>query len=148
MSENQPAVATASNPPAEKLITPVEFLATVEGAPTPEQIQSWKREVLNGKVRLFNPDGKRVYLLRGLNGMEVRALESRIPGNSSYPEIEQQMLAVEAATLWTNTTPSKKLDVQVLKASGAGLPATLFQIVSELSDFMDPVQVAQRSGDL
>jgi len=127
---------------------PYEFLATVKNAPSKQQIEAWKSEVPGGRVRLFTPDGKRVYIIRGISGLELAKLADEIPANAKDVEYELKLAIAARCVLWTNATPTGVLDVYTLRTGPAGLPETIHTIVSQLSDYFDPVQLASFSADL
>jgi hypothetical protein len=147
VAENPIPVPTPESP-VNKPPSPVEFLAKLPGAPSKEHIASLKQQVPNGTIRLFSPDGKRAFLMRGITGLEMRELQTAIPTNATDPEGEFKLLAVAKACVWASTTPSGKLDAISLRAGTAGLPETLFHVVEELSDYRNPAQVFEMSADL
>lgn len=65
MSTSQVTPTPDQTKPAEAQPTtdPYELLAKV-GGPTREQIEYLKQQSPNGRVRLFTPDTKRVFVLR------------------------------------------------------------------------------------
>jgi len=134
---------------AEKAQSPLEFLQErCKDAPTPAQIDAWKQQVPNARVQFFCPDGKRFFILRGITGLEYRAIQEFAAQNSKDPDYEFRIRLAEKAVLWTNTSGSHKLDDQQLRLGTAGLPETLHAIVSQLSDFYDPVQLFNLTADL
>lgn len=139
---------TAAPSESDSQKTPQQILDGFAGAPTAEQIANFKSQVPNGAVRAFSPDGKRMFLLRGITGLEMRELQKSVVANAAEPEAEFKILAVCAACLWTNTSGSRKLDPAVLRASTAGLPDSLFSIIELLSDFFAPSQLLNMSFDL
>lgn len=150
MSEDTKPIETQKEEKQEeqKPKTPAQLLASIPGAPSAAQLDSWKAAVPNHRIRLFTPDLKRVYIIRGLSGLEVSVIQKSIPQNTTERDIDFQLGACEKAVLWTNTTSSHTLSAMELKAGTAGLPASLFEIVSELSDYFPPEQIAMLSGDL
>ena len=128
--------------------TPQQLLASIQGAPAPAQIDAWKAEVPNHRIRLFAPDLKRVYVIRGISGLEVAQIQKSIPMNSEERDIDFQLIACEKAVLWTNASYTHKLTAAELKAGTAGLPGSIFEIVSDLSDYFPPDRIALMSGDL
>lgn len=135
---------------SEQPQTGQEFLATLNGAPTQAQLDSWKKEVPNGALRGFSPDGKRCYILRGITGQEMRNIQGVIPESlgPEAGEAEFKLNAVSLACMWTSTTRSGKLEPNVLRSGTAGLPDTLFAIVENLSDYFAPVQIMNLSFEL
>jgi hypothetical protein len=140
--------ATPTESDAKEPQSPQEILDTFPGSPTAEQIAAFKSQVPNGAVRGFSPDGKRLFLLRGITGIEMRELQKSIVANASEPEAEFKIIASCAAVVWTNTTRNGKLDQATLRASSAGLADSLFFHVEQLSDFFPPAQLMQMSFDL
>jgi hypothetical protein len=150
MSEKETPTVGAESAVAEgrQPQTPQQLLASMAGAPTPNQVESWKAQAPGNHVRLFTPDMKRIYILRGLSGLELATLNKSIPQNAEDPDREQQILGSERALLWTNTSAATRLTAAELRAGTAGLPTTLFSVVMELSDFFAPEHIAMLSGDL
>lgn len=131
--------------------TPQEFLATLPGAPSADQVATWKQQAPNNRVELFTPDGKRAFILRGLTGLELTQIQKQIQSMatpSSDPDLEMQIASVVKATVWTNVGQNGKLTDIVLRTGSAGLPSTLFAIVTKLSDFMDPQRIDSLSAEL
>src|ERR1035441_5094807 len=57
--------------------TPAEFLALFPGAPTPDQIEAYRKMVPGGRLRLLPmKDGKRLFLLRGFTALELAAIQA------------------------------------------------------------------------
>jgi hypothetical protein len=132
----------------EKGLNAFEFLAKFEGAPTEEQIEAWKSAAPGGRVRLFTPDMKRVFVLRAIGALELEKIEQQL-ANVPQEKIarELQKAVCSQATLWTNITKTGKLTNQELQAGPAGLPATMHDVVSELSDFLHPQIVEKLTID-
>lgn len=136
---------------------PYEYLATFKGAPTKAQIEALKTQAPNGVIRIFAP-GKRAYLVRGITGLELQGIQTTIPENLGAglpPEqraakVESEVsLAVSArCVVWTSTTQDGKLTVEQLRAGSAGLPSTLFNLITYLSDFLDPEALQVMSAEL
>jgi hypothetical protein len=131
-------------------MTPQEFLASLAGAPTADQIAAWKAQAPNNRIEVFTPDGKRAFIERGLTGLELTQIQKQVQQiqGSSDPDLEMQIASVVRATLWTNVGQGNKLTDVVLRTGSAGLPSTLFAIVTRLSDFMDPQQINLLSAEL
>lgn len=125
-----------------------DFLATLPNAPTPAQISGYKQQAPGGRVKLFTPDAKRAFIVRGISGYELSELAKNVPQNATDPELELKLAICAKATIWTNTTANNLLDPMTLKSMTAGLPDTLHQLISRLSDFFDPIQLNAFSGDL
>lgn len=142
MPETNPTPEASAEP------TPLEFLASLHNAPTPDQIAALKSEVPNGAIRGFSPDGKRCFLLRGMTGIEMREIQKSIPEQASDSERDFKIAAVCACCVWTNTSRTGKLDPTALRASTAGLPETLFLNIEILSDYFAPAQILNMSFDL
>lgn len=141
----------------EQLVNPYDYLATFTGAPTKESIEALKLQAPNGIIRIFAP-GKRVYLVRGISGMELQQIQSEIPDNlgaSLKPEARAAKLEGEVAlyvaarcVVWTSTTQNGRLTVEQLRGGSAGLPSTLFNLITYLSDFLDPEALQIMSAEL
>jgi len=127
---------------------PMKILADIPNAPTKAHIDSWKAQVPNGIIRVFPASGKRVFFLRGITGLEMRKMQEKILPGAPNPEQEFQLLALEAACVWTNLTADHKLTAEYLRTATAGLPFTLWAIVESLSDFIPPQQLYEMTFDL
>lgn len=128
-----------------------EFLDSLAGAPTTDQIATWKMQAPNNAVEGFTPDGKRAFIMRGLTGLELSQIQKTIQSMAtavSDPDLETQIAAVVKATVWTNVGTLGRLTDVILRTGSAGLPSTLFSIVTKLSDFMDPQKIEMLSGAL
>jgi|SRR5208282_2805848 len=144
---------TATETPTPKTnMSPQEFLASLPGAPTPDQIANWKAQAPANRIELFAmPDGKRAFIMRGLTGLELTQIQKQIQSMATPaadPDLEMQIASVVKATLWTNVGTNGKLSDTVLRTGTAGLPSTLFAKVTKLSDFMDPQQIEMLSAEL
>lgn len=146
--EDKSNETTATQPEEPKVLTPAQLLASIPGAPTAAQIDVWKNEVPNHRIKLFSPDFKRVYIVRGVSGLEVSAAQKSIPVNATDREVDFQLAICATAILWTNATVNHKMTVVELRAGSAGLPSSIFELVSELSDYVKPEYLAMVSGDL
>lgn len=144
-----PDVNEAPKPVQE---TPTSVLYKAKGAPTPEQVAAWKASTCNQRIRAYSPllDPTRVWLLRGLNGIEFDECSKLVPENISPEKApnELAMICASKATVWTTVTASHKEDVTNLRVSGAGLPQALFEIISILSDFASPAHLDAYSEEL
>lgn len=132
-------------------LTGPEFLASLAGAPSPEQVEAWKQQAPNNRIELFTPDGKRAYIVRGITGLELSTIQKQIQSMATPaadPDAEVQILAVVRATLWTNVGVGGKLTDTILRTGTAGLPSALFAKVTKLSDFFDPQQIEFLSAEL
>lgn len=134
----------------KKFDSPYDFLATIEGAPDKTAIETMKRSTPNNRIRVFSPDAKRVFLVRGVSGLELSNLQKQLPANVNPDKAESELALLVGATsvMWTNTTTNNKLTAEDLRLGSAGLPATLFQLVSFLSDFVDPEALNALSSEL
>lgn len=161
------ATAVAEKPEAQtateevvksNLMEPMDFLQKFERAPSKATVESWKAQAPNGTIRIYAPTDKRAYIVRGISGMELQGLQGRIPENlgANLPqeqraaklENELQLLVAAHCTLWASTTTDNKLTVDILRAGSAGLPGALFNLISWLSDFVDPETFQLLSADL
>jgi hypothetical protein len=133
----------------KKFSDPYEYLATVTGAPSKIQLEAWKAQTPNNRLRVFTPDaGKRVFIVRAIGAMELQRLQASLPQNlgaglppeqqAAKIEFELQLAVASHCVMWTNASGDGKLNPDLLRAGSAGLPGTLFQLISWLSDFMDP----------
>lgn len=147
---NAVAEATPATETSKTTMTPQEFLASLPGAPTEEQRAAWKQQAPNNRIELFSPDGKRAYILRGLTGLELTQIQKQVQQIQGVSDIDLEMSisAVTKATLWTNAGLNGKLSDVSLRTGSAGLPSTLFAIVTKLSDFMDPQKIEMMSAEL
>jgi hypothetical protein len=142
---------TTAPAPTKANLTPQEFLATLPGSPTPEQIETWKSQSPNGRVKVLTLDGKTAFIIRGLNGLELSQIQKGIQQMATPtadPDLETQIACDVKATLWTNASPTGKLTDVILRTGPAGRPSTLFTVVTELSEFTNPQQVDAMSADL
>jgi hypothetical protein len=138
-------------PTAKTVMTPQEFLASLPGAPTPEQVAGWKAQAPNNRLEVFSPEGKRAFIMRGLTGLELTQIQKQIQSMATPaadPDLEMQIASVVKATVWTNVGVNGKLTDVILRTGTAGLPSTLFSKVTKLSDFMDPQQIEMLSAEL
>lgn len=141
----------AAEPKPVSNMSPQEFLASLAGAPTADQITAWKSQAPNNRIEVFTPDGKRAFILRGLTGLELTQIQKQIQSMAtptSDPDLEMQIASVVKANLWSNVGQGTKLTDVSLRTGSAGLPSTLFAIVTRLSDFMDPQQINLLSAEL
>jgi hypothetical protein len=127
--------------------TPFEFLTSLPGAPTHARLEELKQQVPGGRLRVFSPDGKRAFLLRGFSGLEMERVQKQV-ANLADPEASYIRNIVANCVVWTNIVPEAKIDATLLQTAGAGLPQTLFTIISNLSDYFDPEMIDVLSGDV
>lgn len=136
---------------------PYEYLATFPNAPSKAVVESLKTQAPNGTIRIFAM-GKRVYLVRGISGLELLQVQGQIPENlgaNLNPEARGAKIEAEVALMvsakcvvWTSTTPDGKLSVEQLRGGSAGLPGTLFNLITWLSDFIDPESFQLMTAEL
>lgn len=139
------------------LVDPYDYLAKFPNAPTKAAIEAWKTQAPNGVIRIFAL-GKRVYLVRGLSGVELLHIQNQIPDNlgaNLNPEARAAKIEAEVALMgsakcivWTSATPDGKLTVEQLRGGSAGLPSTMFNLITWLSDFIDPESFQLMSAEL
>lgn len=142
---------TTVDAPKKTSLTPQEFLASLPGAPTVDQIAAWKVQAPNNRLEVFSPEGKRAFILRGLTGLEFTQIQKQLQNMAtqvSDPDLEMQIAAVVKAVVWTNVGQNGRLTDVILRTGTAGLPSTLFTKVTKLSDFMDPQQIELLSAEL
>jgi len=142
---------------AENFTDPYVYLSTFPGAPTKDQVENLKAQAPNGTIRIFAP-GKRVYLVRGISGLELQSVQAQIPDNlgaglspeAKAAKVEGEVaLAVSAkCVVWTSTTNTGKLTAEQLRGGSAGLPSTLFNLITYMSDFLDPEALQIMSAEL
>lgn len=140
------------------LMDPMDFLLKFTGAPTKPVVESWKIQAPNGVVRIYAPSNKRAYIVRGISGTELQRIQGQIPENlganllpeqrAAKLENELQLLVAAHCTLWASTTTDHKLTTEALRTGSAGLPGTLFNLISYLSDFVDPEAFQLLSAEL
>jgi hypothetical protein len=134
-----------------KFSDPYAFLASLGNAPAKEQIIAWKIQTPNGRLRVFTPDGgKRTFIVRAISGMELQKLQNQLPENiaPAKAELEMQYLVGSLCVMWTNATTNLKLSSDDLRNGSAGLPSTLFALISWLSDFVEPDALSVLSAEL
>jgi len=141
----------------QTLADPFDFLQTFKNAPSKATIESWKAQAPNGTVRMLAL-GKRVYIVRGISGLELMTIQNNIPDNlgaSLSPEARQQKVEQEISlnvasrcVVWTSSTPDGKLTVEQLRGGSAGLPSTLFALITYMSDFIEPDAFSILSAEL
>jgi hypothetical protein len=148
---NEVATPATETPAPNKTMTPQEFLASLPGGPTPDQIAAWKAQAPANRIELLAmPDGKRAWIGRGLTGLELTQIQKQVQQiqGASDPDLEMQIASVVKATLWCNFGVNGKLTDVVLRTGTAGLPTTLFTKVTKLSDFLDPQTIEMLSAEL
>jgi hypothetical protein len=136
---------------------PYEYLATFPNAPNKNTIELMRAQTPNGIIRIFAP-GKRVFLVRGLSGMELQGIQAQIPSNlgagladeakAAKIEAEVALHAAAKGVIWTSITTDGKITADQLRAGSAGLPSTLFNLITYLSDFFDPQALELLSTEL
>lgn len=130
--------------------TPFEFLALFPGSPTPDQIETYRKMVPGGRLRLLPmTDGKRLFLLRGFTALELQGIQA----DASKAAPDKQDYAVQCTiavrcTLWTSMTTTGRLTDVNLAAAGAGLAPTLHYAITDLSDYTTPQILEQLYIDL
>ena len=139
------------------LMDPYEYLATFPNAPSKATIEVYKQQAPNGVVRIFAV-GKRIYLVRGISGLELQQVQGEIPTNlgaALEPEARAAKVESEVAirvssrcTCWTSASVDGKLTIEQLRGGSAGLPSTLFNLITYLSDFIDPEALQLMSAEL
>jgi hypothetical protein len=129
---------------------PYDFLATIKGAPSRASIESLKSQTPNNRLRVFSPEGKRVYIVRGISALELNKLQNQVSEKTNPEKAEQELhIAIAAAcVVWTNQSESGRLTEVELRAGSAGLPVSLFELVSWLSDFIAPEAFGALSAEL
>src|ERR1035438_1944002 len=84
-------------------VSPLEQLrAATPDFPNDARLASWKSTAPGGRIKLFCPDGKRVFFLRAVSGMELSKIQSEIIANAKNPDYEVQVATVTLCTLWCN----------------------------------------------
>jgi hypothetical protein len=144
-------MATTPAVPAEdnnQPLTAFQHLSRFEGAPSEEEVNNWIASAPGGRLRLYVPDGKSVFVLRAIGALELENIQKSL---LNVPQerltIELQRTVCTQATLWTNTTKSKKLTNLDLQAAPAGRAVTMHEVISELSEFLPPQLVEKLTLD-
>jgi hypothetical protein len=132
---------------APKTLTPLDFLASL-GGPSPEQIDFIKQQSPNNRARVMCNDGKRAFVVRAIGGLELAQIRKNIPQNSTNPDEDTAIAAAVLCTVWTNVTPEKRLNETLLRTGSAGLPSSLWSLITMLSDYMDPQDFEVCSAEL
>lgn len=135
---------------SNKFADPYKFLETIPNSPSKDQIAAWKMQTPNGRLRVFTPDaGKRVFILRAISGVELQKLQAQLPENITpqKAELELHYMVGALCTLWVNNKTGKLLPDD-LRNGSAGLPSTLFALISYLSDFVEPAVLDIVSAEL
>lgn len=145
LPEIQPEAPAVEEKKKDEGVDPYQLLESL-GGPNKDTLERLKAQVPNGVLQVLSPDmKKRVYLLRGLSGLEWADCRKRVPANSSDPDSDFQIMVAVKACLWTSTTRANKLTETDLRTGSAGMPSTLFQMIALLSDFIDPAMFGQIS---
>lgn len=141
----------------QNLLDPYDFLATFPNAPSKASVDSFKAQAPNGVVRILAL-GKRAYIVRGISGLELQQVQAEIPDNlgaNLSPEARAAKIEGEVSlkvsgrcVCWTSSTPDGKLNAELLRVGSAGLPSTLFNLITYLSDFIDPEAINLLSAEL
>ena len=119
---------------------------SIPNFPSDAKIAMWKQQAPGARVKLFCPDGRRVFFMRGLSGLELAQIqELPIVKSSKDPDREVQIAACAKCLLWTNVGD---LDENSFRTGPAGLAESLFAVIQNLSDFYDPVQLFNCSLEL
>jgi hypothetical protein len=149
-TEVEQAIEQTEQAVKKQFSDPYEFLATIPGAPSKDLIQTMKAQTPNQRIRVFSPDTKRVFLIRGISHTELNQVQQLLPINMSPEKTEQELYILIAArcTIWTNASATTKLNPDELRAGSAGLPSTLFQLVQYLSDYVEPESLNVLSAEL
>lgn len=138
--------------PEETQKTPLEVLASLsDDAPSQDVINGWKSQVPGNRVRVyFSTDMKRAYVMRPISALQLQRVQEQLPKANAPEEFAANLQRAVAAgcCLWTNQTANRKLTEIDLNGSGAGLSATLQEVVSQISDYADPVTIDRFSADL
>src|ERR1039457_5215269 len=89
--------------PNDTEVSPLEQLrAATPDFPNDARLASWKSTAPGGRIKLFCPDGKRVFFLRAISGMELSKIQNEIIANAKNPDYEVQVATVTLCTLWCN----------------------------------------------
>lgn len=134
----------------EQLLSPYDLIAS-KGGPSKDTILAWKTQTPNGKLKVFTPDGgKRLFIMRAVSSLEMSLLSRQIPKNTEPEQrnSDLEMLVAAKCIVWTNITPTGKVQPDELKAGSAGLSSTLFNFIAWMSDYVDPSAFEVISSDL
>lgn len=139
------------------LLDPHDFLASFPNAPSKAIVESYKQQAPNGIVRIL-AIGKRAYIVRGITGLELQQVQAEIPPNlgaALEPDARAAKIESEVAikvssrcTCWTSSSQDGKLTTEQLRSGTAGLPSTLFNLITYLSDFINPEALEIMSAEL
>jgi len=140
-----PEVVPAKDPNAG--MDPIDFLASI-GGPSLDQINFIKQQSPNKRARVFTPDSKRAFVVRAIGGLELAQIRKNIPQNSTNPDEDTAIAAAVLCTVWTNVTSEKRLNETLLRTGAAGLPSSLWMLITMLSDYTDPQDFAVCSAEL
>ncbi len=130
--------------------TPYEMLALFSGAPSESQIQTLRQTVPGGMLRLLPmKNGERVFLLRGFTMLEKQAIHAEVMKVPEEKRVDAlHMKTAIHCTVWTSVTKTGRLIETDLLNAGAGLSATLYHSIVDLSDFVEPAYLEQLFIDL
>jgi hypothetical protein len=138
-----------SEPDAPEISPYDRLKSSVPNFPNDARIASWKSTAPGGRVKLFCPDGKRVFFLRAISGMELAKVQLEIIQNSKNPDYEVQVGVCTLCCLWANVGDiNNRIDDGMLRTGPAGLPESLFAVIQNLSDFYEPMQLFNFSMEL
>lgn len=139
-----------NQPQPPQPLTPYDFLKTIPGAPSPNEIEAFKAQAPAGRMKLFTTDGtgKRVFIIRAISGLEMETINRQIPEGSTNQVLDMQIGACVKCVVWTNTTQDGLTDELYWRRTTAGLAPTVFMAISKLSDFNDPESLEILSADL
>jgi hypothetical protein len=138
-----------TNPETPEVSAYEALKAATPNFPNEARIANWKQTAPGSRVRLFCPDGKRVFFLRAVSGLELAKVQENIIQNAKNPDYEVQLGVCVLCTLWCNVGDTNfKIDDGMLRTGPAGLPESLFAVIQNLSDFYEPMQIFSFSMEL
>lgn len=105
-----------------------ELLASLPGAPKPEQVEQWKAQF--GDVYLLPLDAKEIYVWRPLRHLEYQNMLSNADLTKNDASFREAV--VLRALLWPKLRPEQVANTR------AGLMDTLFQVIMQGSYFLAP----------
>lgn len=105
----------------------MEHWATMKGRPTDEMIEGWKAQY--GECFLMSFDAVENYVWRPIKRLEYKNILQQAKDDAHYQE-----MVVQRCVLWPQVGP------EVLTGGKAGTIPTLYAVIMEGSNFLEPDQ--------